>query len=488
MGITYRAAGLGFGFALIATTALAADLPSAKASPVPAFGWTGFHVDVGSGYGEWAANTTTRVPASTGCALCLDQVQGGRGFFGRVGAGFDYQFARQFVAGAFADGSYGGLRGTLQDQAANVTGNVRETWSWAAGVRLGTLITPDIFAYADAGFTQSHFTGSDLLRTTNGAVSGNSISGFDTPGWFVGGGLETALAPGWFWRSEYRLADYGARVLGDNGAAGRLDDLRVHPIVQTVTSGIVYKFGWPAMNPAGLPPFGVGDLVQDLIAPPTGPSLWTGPYLEAGAGYGISSADTIVKTAYGACVTCVDQIQGGRGIGGRIGLGYDYQLTGKIVAGAFGDFDPAGLSGTIQDEPAGQAATLVERWSWGGGARLGFLATPQILTYSKFGFTQAHFGGSEMLDSANGAPSGVSTHGLTTNGWLLGDGIEAQLAPGWFWQIEYRYAQYGARDIGTFSAAGQGDAIHFHPEIQSAVAGLIYKFDSSPVTLSNAKY
>ena len=34
---------------------------------------------------------------------------------------------------------------------------------------------------------------------------------------------------------------------------------------------------------------------------------------------------------------CVNQRQGGRGIFGTVGLGYDYQVTGKIVVGVFGD-------------------------------------------------------------------------------------------------------------------------------------------------------
>jgi len=256
-----------------------------------------------------------------------------------------------------------------------------------------------------------------------------------------------------------------------------------------VTTSLVYKLGWPGMNPPAFPGLGFGNLFSDLITPATGPSIWNGAYIDAGAGYGVWSANTVTRLPNDlVCVACIDQRQGGRGVGGRIGFGYDYQLTGKIVAGAFGDFDPAGLSGTIQDQTAGLTGTIVQHWSWGGGARLGFLVTPQILSYSKFGFTQAHFDGTALLNSANGIPSGLSTQGFTSSGWLLGDGIEAQFAPGWFWNVEYRYAQYEAHDIASYSAGGPGNTIHFHPEMQSGVAGLVYKFNWSPTAPVEAKY
>jgi outer membrane immunogenic protein len=490
----YWGCAIGGVFGMLASQmALATDLPATKAppsfTPPPAFSWTGFTLSAGGGYGEWAAETTTRRPGSTSCVVCTDQVQGGHGFLGRIGIGFDDQFAQRFVAGLFADGSFSNGRGSLQDQAAHLVGsNIDENWSWAVGGRLGVLVTPDIFAYANAGFTQTRFTGSALQNSLDASYPGNALSGFVSEGWFVGGGLESLLAPGWYWRSEYRLADYGARTLIDQGAAGRLDDVRIHPVTQTVTSGIVYKFGPPGAGPApGLPDLGLGNFFGDIVAPVKGPSIWSGFYANAGAGYGFWSADTVTQMpGTGACVVCIDQRQGGRGGAASLGLGYDYQLTKTIVAGVFGDFDPAGLQGTIQDQAAGASGTISEDWAWGGGARVGVLATPQVLAYNKIGFTQAHFGSAQMRDSQDGALFGLATQPFTASGWLIGDGIEAQFAPGWFWRVEYRYAEYDAHAIGEGSANGLTTNIRFHPEVQTGIAGLVYRFNWTPAPLSLA--
>jgi outer membrane immunogenic protein len=460
--------------------AFAADLPSYKSAPVyapppPAFSWTGFYVDAGAGYGEWNANTVTRNAGTAICRLCANQTQGGRGFLGRGGIGFDYQFTDHLVAGVFADGTYGGLNGTIQDQDPFYTGNVDQNWSWAAGGRLGWLITPDLLAYGDAGFTRAHFSGANFFNSLTGAATGNSTPGFSTNGWFAGGGFESMFAPGWFFRTEYRVAGYGANILSDGGATLQ-HDIRFQPIVQTVTSGLVYKFGWPGSGMPGLPSF---TQITDGFSPPPATTNWTGFYADAGVGYGLWSANTTtISPATGVCVICLNERQGGRGVFGTVGAGYDYQMTSKIVGGVFGEFDPSAIRGTIQDQGPYFAGTISQNWAWDAGGRLGWLVTPQVMTYTKAGFTQARFGGTQMQSTFAGNYTGFYTPGFTTNGWFLGGGVEAEFAPGWFWRAEYRYAQYGTRGIAdTASAGGADDTIRFRPEEQTATLGLVYKFN-----------
>lgn len=458
-------------FAVLAVqSAFAADLPSTKAPPAyappPAFSWTGFYLDASAGYGEWNAYTSTRGLAG-GCVICQTVTQGGHGFLGRGGAGFDYQFADRFIAGVFADGTYGGLTGTIQGNG--LSGVTNQNWSWAAGARLGWLITPTLMAYGNAGFTQAHFTGAGLL--SSGGAAGGSVAGITPDGWFAGVGVETMFAPGWFWRTEYRFADYGSSTLSN--AAGAIG---FHPIEQTITSGLVYKFGWPGFAAPALPSFAQ---VTDGFAPLTGASNWTGIYADAGIGFGLWSAiENTLNPATGACIVCVAQRQGGSGVFGTVGAGYDYQLTNKIVVGVLGDYDPSDMRGTIQDQTSGTVGTLTQTWAWAVGARLGWLAAPDVLTYTKAGFTQAHFGGASLQSAATGAPTGVSTPGFTTNGWFLGGGLEAEFAPGWFWRADYRYAAYDARNLAELPAATT--AIHFRPEDQTATLGLVYKFNWAP--------
>jgi len=301
----------------------------------------------------------------------------------------------------------------------------------------------------------------------------------------VGGGFESMFAPGWFWRTEYRFADYGAHTLVETSGGAVGDGIRFRPLVQTVTSGIVYKFGWPGMVPPGIP--SAATLFSGFGPVETPVSSWTGFYADAGIGYGMSSANTtILDSASGSCDFCNNQRQGGRGVAGTIGLGYDYQLTNKIVGGVFGDFDPSGIRGTIQDQNTVAAGNITENWSWAAGARLGWLVTPQILSYTEAGFTEARFGGTQLL-STDGTPSGDSTGGFTSNGWFLGAGLEAMVAPGWFVRGEYRYSEFSSHTIAELGP--DGDSIHFRPETQTATLGLVYKFNWAPVTPSVvAKY
>jgi outer membrane immunogenic protein len=461
--------------------ALAADLPSSKAPPVytpppPAFSWTGFYLDVGAGYGEWNGYSSTLNPTTGTCVVCTTETQGGHGFLGRGGGGFDYQFADRLVAGVFADGTYGGLTGTIQ--ANGQSGTTNQDWSWAAGGRLGWLITPTLLAYGNAGFTQAHFTGAGLLTSATALPSGYGVPGLTANGWFAGLGVEAMFAPGWFWRTEYRYADYDAGTLADTGGGPALSSIRFHPIEQTITSGVVYKFGWPDFAPPGLPSF---TQLTDGFAPISGATNWSGLYANAGIGFGLWSAiENTLSPATGACIVCTAQRQGGSGVFGTVGAGYDYQLTNKLVVGVLGDYDPSDIRGTIQDQGNGYVGTIAQTWAWAVGARLGWLAAPDVLTYTKAGFTQAHFGGAGLQSAGNGASTAFYTPGFTTNGWFLGGGLEAQFAPGWFWRFDYRYAEYDPRNLAELPTATT--AIHFRPEEQTATLGLVYKFNwAAPV-------
>src|ERR1700751_1127710 len=99
-------------------SALAAALPArySKAPPpvAPVYNWTGFYVFGGGGGGLWAAHQQV-VNTFGGRPFTVDQRQGGSGWFGTVGAGYDWQFNSSWVAGILADGQFGSIRGTIQD-------------------------------------------------------------------------------------------------------------------------------------------------------------------------------------------------------------------------------------------------------------------------------------------------------------------------------------------------------------------------------------
>src|SRR5579883_106406 len=170
-------------------SALAADLPArtytkAPMMPEPVMNWTGFYLFGGVGGGVWDADSNSVNAAGT--ALTVNQRLGGDGWFGTVGAGYDWQFNQTWVAGILADGQFGSLRGSLTDAFNGLTGNEKLRDSWAAGVRLGWLVAPNVLSYVNAGFTQSYWSGAQL-GTFGGSAATVSTPTFNRSGWFVGG-------------------------------------------------------------------------------------------------------------------------------------------------------------------------------------------------------------------------------------------------------------------------------------------------------------
>src|SRR5262249_38848129 len=148
--------------AAMTSAASAADLaarPYVKAPPpAPVYSWTGFYIFGGAGGGLWAADQHVQT-TGTNIPLTIDQRQGGSGWFGQGGLGYDWQFNTTWVAGVFADGQFGSIRGTLQDPTVlgGLTGTQKLEDSWAVGARLGWLVAPNVLTYVNGGYSGAHF-------------------------------------------------------------------------------------------------------------------------------------------------------------------------------------------------------------------------------------------------------------------------------------------------------------------------------------------
>jgi outer membrane immunogenic protein len=125
--------------------------------------------------------------------------------------------------------------------------------AWAAGVRVGYLVAPNVLSYVNGGYTGAHWSGTTLLGALSGFPSGTHTNSFNQNGVFVGGGFENNLnifgisAPGWFMKTEYRAAYYDRKninelVDGTNALVGR--DIAFKPFVQTISTSLVYRFNW----------------------------------------------------------------------------------------------------------------------------------------------------------------------------------------------------------------------------------------------------
>ncbi|MGA7807043.1 outer membrane protein [Bradyrhizobium sp.] len=233
-------------------SAFAADLPArtyTKAPPpVMTPSWTGFYIFGGAGGGIWDADSHT---VAGGVATTIDQRMGGDGWFGTVGAGYDWQFNSSWVAGVFADGQFGSLRGSMNDNFFGRTGTEKLKDTWAAGVRAGYLVAPNVLSYVNAGYTGSEWSGATLTSTLGGPAVATTPS-FNRNGWFVGGGVENNLnifgisAPGWFMKTEYRAAYFNSITLPETLASGApsVDSVTFKPWVQTISTSLVYRFNW----------------------------------------------------------------------------------------------------------------------------------------------------------------------------------------------------------------------------------------------------
>ena len=251
---------------LLALTALAAFTGSASAAdlgarpytkaPAPvvmAPSWTGFYIFGGGGGGLWSANGGVDATATGICIICTNTRTGGDGWFGTVGAGYDWQTGPSWVFGIFGDGTFGSLKGNIGDATIPGVGTTKMETAWAAGARVGYLVAPNVLSYVNGGYTGTYWTGSTLLNSFNGTASGVHTDSFNTQGWFVGGGVENNLnifgisAPGWFMKTEYRAAYYDRKdiaVRADVTNLATTDAIAFKPLVQTVSTSLVYRFNW----------------------------------------------------------------------------------------------------------------------------------------------------------------------------------------------------------------------------------------------------
>jgi outer membrane immunogenic protein len=284
--------------ALMAGTALAADLPSYKAPPPPL--WTGFYVGLNAG-GTWANNNSVYVtnwPAGGAFSVANLLLSGsqsannGAGFIGGGQIGYNWQFYNgRLVAGIEADiqgiaGSRGGSSawaaaplGTIPDTQtetnvpvtllSNV--NVRRSLDYIGTVRgrLGWLFTPTLLVYGTGGLAYggvnvslSNFQGIFLGAPVGGLPGGTLIptqfgaaSFSDTRvGWTAGGGIEWMFWPNWSAKAEYLYYDLGtvagsAVNVGLAGTVASISQFSTRYSGNIVRAGVNYHFNWGSPAP-----------------------------------------------------------------------------------------------------------------------------------------------------------------------------------------------------------------------------------------------
>ncbi len=239
-------------------------------TPSPAMtSWSGPYTGFGLGAHASRADVATTSLLTGGIQQSLSgnrsatsEPLNGLAFRQSLFAGFNWQFARQWVAGVEGDIGYAGQKTTLgglsfaplSNSSDGVGSSLTERITWDAGLRarLGVLVRPATLIYAAGGAAWQHFevtsTCASSACAANGYLPATIENSATKPGWTVGGGLETALSGNWLARGEYRYADFGtspftiSRSSTTASLNPTIDNFDVKLRTHTVTFGLAYKF------------------------------------------------------------------------------------------------------------------------------------------------------------------------------------------------------------------------------------------------------
>jgi outer membrane immunogenic protein len=243
------------GLMVLPTAAMAADLPmKAPPAPAPVYSWSGCYLGGGAGYGMWNQDITALDSLSPAIPLTVTTTAGGRGWFGTVQVGCDYQFSgSNWVIGAFTDWDFGGVNGTASIPGFELATREHQKWSWAVGGRLGYVVMPNFLVYVSGGYTEAHFNASELVDVLDGDPTFTHLSAHTYTGWFIGTGYEYGLQqfvqwwPGLFWKTEYRWSEFRSTNLpfvDDISGIAFNEGIHSRKIEQAIRSELVWRFNW----------------------------------------------------------------------------------------------------------------------------------------------------------------------------------------------------------------------------------------------------
>jgi outer membrane immunogenic protein len=267
--------GISAAASLIATGALAADLPvkTYTKAPVyvdPGFDWTGFYIGGNIGY-SWGQSRDTSTITIPGTVLftstdktSLNGVVGG----GQIG--YNWQFQR-LVVGLEADiqgtdekGSRsftcatavctppvgGFLALVIPGPAVPVTLNQKIDWFGTVRTRLGVLVDPKVLIYATGGLAYGEVDSSatiGLVPVGFGTVSNTHV------GYTAGAGIEGVIGGNWTARLEYLYVDLGRvngsflTAIGGLGGGVLSSNYSSRVTDNVLRVGVNYKFGGPVV-------------------------------------------------------------------------------------------------------------------------------------------------------------------------------------------------------------------------------------------------
>lgn len=204
----------------------------------PIHNWTGLYVGAGVGAGAIVHDLST--PFLGG--IDFNGI-GGEGVLGEAMVGYDHELNNNFVLGILADVRAASistdLKGSYSDgpDYAYGSGSVKADYGFDVLAKLGYKVDNSTLAYVVGGYSWQHFKASGSVTDNTGTLP-PFISGsykWNSSGFTLGGGLETALNDRATVGLEYRYSQYGSEDFGTDGA------FKVEPSSHTVRLNFKYK-------------------------------------------------------------------------------------------------------------------------------------------------------------------------------------------------------------------------------------------------------
>ena len=275
----------------------------------------------------------------------------------------------------------------------------------------------------------------------------------------------------------------------------------------------------------GAASFASGSLAADMpahlempppaILDPAPVSMWTGFYVGGTTGVQLSAHTWTTSSLQtpGTMTAGLYNVGSSRADFGSTNfrpaghVGYNFQIDPRFVAGLEADMGgPAYDTHKVQGIPGtyGGATALTQstdtdltrgmvRWDASIRGRLGFLATPTVLVYGTGGvaFGSARYG----ISCAGGYPVGSwcggaikETYSKSLTGLTFGAGVDAMFNGAWIARAEYRFTNYGARNLNFFATpAADTVSARLALKTHTFMVGLSYKFSDTPSTLIGSR-
>ncbi len=456
--------------ALGGASAFAAEMP-VKAlyskAPLPLYNWTGFYLGANAGVGvsQTSASTPGGAPGS------LDR--SGAGFAGGAQAGYNWQFAPNWVAGIEGDVGFLTTSRSFLDWSEIDGFGVKANWYSTLRGRFGYTNGPSLF-YATGGAAFVHVTNNfDAFEIPIFASAPTFASKAETAtGWTAGGGIETSLGGNWSAKAEYLYVDAGSQdifnsgsnifllnggstLVSEGGFTAHFDN-RFH----VYRYGLNYKFGGPRNAVSARPAHN-----------------WAGFYAGVNAGAGLSQGTVSAPTNVPTQFPGTDIDLAAVGFTGGAQAGYNWQFSPTWVAGIEGDISYSGIKRGFfnWDDvfPGIEQARFGLKTDWYATlrGRLGYSTGPALAYVT---------GGAAFVSVENSiddiASGSFASQSETAIGWTVGGGIEAALAQNWTAKTEYLYIDAGSQDVFNPSVDGMAKTAHFDNRFHIFRFGLNYAF------------